>query len=194
MRNLSFMLLIVVASAGCGYNDSVAADQAVKAKWSDVEAAYQRRYDLIPNLVKTVQASANFEKSTLTEVMQARASATQIKLTADDLSDPKKMAAFQAAQGQLSSALSRLMVVAENYPTLKSTQSFTDLMSQLEGTENRINTEIHKYNDLVATYNNVVLQFPSSIGSGMRGFKERPTFKAKEGAENAPQVDFGNGK
>ncbi len=191
---IGMYLAAALAIPGCGYNSSVDADQSVKAAWADVEAAYQRRMNLIPNLVKTVQASANFEKSVLTEVTEARASATAIKLTADDLTDPAKVKAFQAAQTQLSSSLGRLLAVSENYPTLKSTQAFSDLMVELEGCENRINTEVHKYNDRVAVYNNVVLQFPTSIGSSMRGFRERPTFKADDGAEKAPQVDFGSGK
>ncbi len=162
----------------------------VEASWAKVQSAYQRRADLIPNLVKTVQGVANFEKSTLTDVINARASATQIKLDAKDLT-PENMQKYQEAQSQLSGSLSRLMVVAESYPQLKATESFSELQSQLEGTENRIKEERDRFNDTVKGYNNKIVTFPNSLIAGFSGFTTKGYFEADAGASKAPTVDFG---
>jgi LemA protein len=168
-------------------------DQDVKAQWAKVQTQYQRRSDLIPNLVKTVQGAANFEKSTLNEVISARASATQIKLDADDLT-PENMAKFQAAQSQLQGALSRLMAVAENYPNLKTTEQFGQLQSQLEGTENRITVARDDFNTVVRGYNGSVVSFPNNILAGLFGYKEKGYFEADAGSQKAPTIDFGTAK
>lgn len=164
-------------------------DEDVKTKWNQVETQYQRRSDLIPNLVSTVKGAAKFEQSTLTAVVEARAKATQIKVSADDLS-PEKLEKFQAAQGQISQALGKLMVLTENYPELKATQQFSDLSVQLEGTENRIAVARKDFNDAVQEYNVKVRSFPNNLTAGMFGFKQRAGFKADAGAENAPKVQF----
>ena len=178
---------------GIGVRNGMATgDQDVKASWANVETAYQRRADLIPNLVKTVQGVANFEKSTITEVIAARASATQIKLDANDLTDAN-IAKYQAAQSQLSGSLSRLMAVAENYPQLKATQNFSELQSQLEGTENRIKEERDRFNGTVKGFNNKVVTFPSSLIASFSGFAAKGYFQADAGASKAPTVDFGGG-
>lgn len=195
MNKSVFARFIIICSVffvctGCGYNDVIDADQAVKAQWANVENQYQRRSDLIPNLVNVVKGSAAFEKDTLTAVTEARASAGQVKLTAEDLNDPEKMKRFEEAQDRLKGSLSRLMVVVEKYPELKSTGQFRDLQAQLEGTENRIAVERRKFNNAVAEYNGIVLRFPSSIGSKLRGMTERPAFKATAGADKAPEVKF----
>lgn len=171
------------------YNKLVSLNQQVKASWAQVENVYQRRANLIPNLVNTVKGEANFEKSTLTEVIEARSKATQVTIDPTNMTE-NNMAQFQAAQGQLTSALSRLMVVVEQYPQLKANQGFRDLSAQLEGTENRITTEIRSFNEITAKYNDRVLRFPSNIMAGMFGFKEKPYFKAEAGAEKAPEVQF----
>jgi LemA protein len=168
-------------------------DQEVKASWANVETAYQRRADLIPNLVKTVQGVANFEKSTITDVIAARASATQVKLDASDLSEAN-IAKYQAAQSQLSGSLSRLMAVAENYPQLKATENFSELQSQLEGTENRIKEERDRFNGTVKGFNNKVVTFPSSLIASFSGFAQKGYFQADAGASKAPNVDFGGAK
>jgi len=164
-------------------------DENVKTKWNQVETQYQRRSDLIPNLVSTVKGAAKFEQSTLTAVVEARAKATQVKVSADDLS-PEKLEKFQAAQGQISQALGKLMVLTENYPELKATQQFSDLSVQLEGTENRIAVSRKDFNDAVQEYNVKVRSFPNNLTAGMFGFKQRAGFKADAGAENAPKVQF----
>lgn len=189
------VVVLIVLIGGCSikknYNNMVGYDQDVKSKWGQVENQYQRRMDLIPNLVNTVKGAADFEKSTLTQVIQARASATQIKVDPDDLS-PEKIQQFQAAQGQLSQALGRLMVVSERYPQLTATQNFKDLQAQLEGTENRITVARMDFNNSVQTYNTAVKRFPTVLYAGMFGFKEKGFFHAEAGAEQAPTVDFGN--
>ncbi len=176
---------------GIGVRNGMATEnQEVEASWAKVQTAYQRRADLIPNLVKTVQGVANFEKSTLTDVINARASATQIKLDAKDLT-PENMQKYQEAQSQLSGSLSRLMVVAESYPQLKATESFSELQSQLEGTENRIKEERDRFNDTVKGYNNKIVTFPNSLIASFSGFTTKGYFEADAGASKAPTVDFG---
>ncbi len=175
---------------GIGSRNSMAtSDQEVKASWANVQSAYQRRSDLIPNLVKTVQGVANFEKSTLTAVIQARASATQMKLDAKDLS-PENMQKYQAAQSSLGGALSRLMVVAENYPQLRATENFSELQAQLEGTENRIKEERDRFNGAVKNYNSLIVTFPNSLIASFSGFAEKGFYQAEAGSEKAPEVNF----
>lgn len=185
-----FLLIVSTNFYGCGYNKLVSMEEGVNSAWSQVENQYQRRADLIPNLVSTVQGSADFEKSTLTEVTDARSRVGQMKLSAEDLSDPQKFQAFQQAQDQLSSALSRLLVVSENYPTLKSNENFLQLQSQLEGTENRISVERRRYNETVQSYNSEVRSFPTLISAKIFGFKEKEYFKSVAGSEKAPDVNF----
>ncbi len=192
-----WIILIVVALAivllfswGQGsYNNLVTKDQVVQQQWAQVENVYQRRSDLIPNLVNTVKGVANFEQKTLTDVIEARASATKVTISPKNL-DEASMQRFQAAQDNLSSTLSRLMMVTENYPQLKATQNFSELQSQLEGTENRITVERMKFNEVVQDYNIQVKRFPSNVFAGMFGFKEKAFFKAVQGAEKAPEVKF----
>lgn len=175
---------------GIGSRNSMAtSDQEVKASWANVQSAYQRRSDLIPNLVKTVQGVANFEKSTLTAVIQARASATQMKLDAKDLS-PENLQKYQAAQSGLSGALSRLLVVTENYPQLRATENFSELQAQLEGTENRIKEERDRFNTSVKNYNSIIVTFPSNLIASFSGFAEKGFFQAEAGSEKAPEVNF----
>jgi LemA protein len=177
--------------SGCGYNSAIAADEEVKQAWANVENVYQRRSDLIPNLVAAVKGAANHEEKVLTEVAQARASATQIKLTADDLSDPAKMKAFEDAQAGLGRSLGRLLATSESYPDIKANANFRDLQTQLEGTENRIAVERNRYNQAVARYNEIVRQFPSMIGARVAGLKAREPFHATTGgADKAPEVKF----
>jgi LemA protein len=171
------------------YNGIAGKDQAVKKSWGDVESDYQRRSDLIPNLVNTVKGYANFEKETLTKVIEARASATQMKVDASNLT-PEALESFQKAQGGLSQALGRLMVVAENYPDLKANQNFLDLQAQLEGTENRINVSRKRFNEAVQDYNTSIVGFPGNLVAMLGGFKEKGFFKAAEGADKAPEVKF----
>ncbi|MFM6948907.1 MAG: LemA family protein [Aquirufa sp.] len=170
-------------------NGMATSDQEVKASWANVQSAYQRRADLIPNLVKTVQGVANFEKSTLTAVIEARASATQMKLDAKDLS-PENVSKYQAAQSSLGGALGRLMVVAENYPQLKATESFSELQAQLEGTENRIKEERDVFNSTVKDFNSKVVTFPNNLIASFSGFTEKGFFQAEAGSEKAPEVNF----
>ena len=188
------ILLLVIGFAGCAgcgtYNTLVDQDEAVKQSWADVETQYQRRADLIPNLVNTVRGAADFEQETLESVTEARARATSINVTADDLDDPEKIRQFQQAQSALSQSLGRLLAVAENYPELRATEAFRDLQAQLEGTENRINTARTRYNGAVRQYNTAVRQFPAAIFAGVFGFDDRTPFEADEGAEEAPTVDF----
>ena len=167
-------------------NKQVGVDRA----WADVENVYQRRADLIPNLVETVKGVANFEKSTLTAVVEARAKATQIVLSPEMVNDPARFKQFQAAQGELSGALSRLLAVAENYPELKANQNFLELQSQLEGTENRIAVERRRFNETVGDYNTAVRVFPASVVASLRGFAPKSFFEADQGAEKAPAVKF----
>src|SRR4051812_45590433 len=173
MKRASLVLVVAVLASGCGYNSLVSGDEAVKAAWANVENVYQRRADLIPNLVATVKGSAQHEEKVLKEVTEARASATQVKLSVDDLSDPEKVKKFEAAQGQLSGALSRLLVASENYPDLKANAAFHDLQSQLEGTENRITVERKRYNDAVMDYNVKCRSFPTVLAAKMWGFKPK---------------------
>jgi LemA protein len=190
MRAL-FALAGAALLRGCGYNGVIDRDEAVKAAWSEVENQYQRRADLVPNLVATVRGAANFEERTLTEVIEARARATSVRMDPSIVDDPERMRRFEAAQGQLGNALGRLLVVSEQYPQLQSSAAFRDLMVQLEGTENRIAVARGRYNTAVAAYNAYVQRFPTSIGSRMRGRSVRPTFAAPTpGAERAPQVQF----
>jgi LemA protein len=171
------------------YNGMVTMQESVTSQWGNVQTAYQRRSDLIPNFVNTVKGAANFEQTTLTQVIEARAKATSVTI------DPTKMTAenmqqFQAAQGQLSSAISRLMVVVEQYPQLKATQNFRDLQVELEGTENRISVERRKFNEVAQTYNIFIKRFPQTFLAGMFGFQPKPYFEAAAGAEKAPEVKF----
>ncbi len=183
-------VIALVIFWGIGAKNGMAeADVEIDAKWGDVQTAYQRRADLIPNLVKTVQGVANFEKSTLTAVVQARASATQMKLDAKDLS-PENLQKYQAAQSNLSGALSRLLMVTENYPQLSSTESFKELQSQLEGTENRIKEERKNFNDAVSVYNKKIVVFPASLIASMSGYEKRAFFQADADADKAPEVNF----
>ena len=194
MNRLLAALALVVALlglTGCGYNEMQTNDEAVKAAWGNVEATLQRRLDLIPNLVETVKGYASHEKDTLTAVTEARAKATQIKLTPETLADPKAMAAFQQAQGQMQSALSRLLAVAENYPQLKADQNFRDLQHQLEGTENRINVARQRYNEAVQIYNSSIRTFPNSMTNSMLlHLAPKEYYKADDAAQQAPKVKF----
>lgn len=181
--------------AGCGVNDIPAKDQAVKARWADVQAAYQRRNDLIPNLVSIVQGYANQEKSVLTAVTQARASATQVKVDASTISNPAAFAQFQAAQDKLSGVLGRLMAISEQYPDLKSNTNFLALQSQLEGTENRIEIARRDYNGAVQDYNTTLVTIPGSIWAATmyKSYKPATLFQASAAAQSAPVVNFNTG-
>jgi len=183
-------LILLLGGCGCsGYNTMVSQDQNVKGKWGNVQSEYQRRSDLIPNLVSTVQGAADFEKSTLTDVINARAKATATTIDPTNLT-PESIAKFQQAQGELSGALSRLLVSVERYPDLKANQNFRDLQAQLEGTENRIKVARNDFNTSVQTFNTTVKSFPNNIFAGMFGFKEKGYFAADAGADKAPTVDF----
>ncbi len=185
------MSLLLTPLAGCGYNSLVSADENVKAAWAQVENVYQRRADLIPNLVNTVKGSAQHEEKVLSEVTAARASATQVKLSVDDLSNPDKVKQFEEAQAKLSGSLGRLIATAENYPDLKANAAFRDLMVQLEGTENRISVERRKYNEAVRDYNVKTREFPTVLAAKIWGFKPKTPFTATTaGAEKAPEVKF----
>jgi LemA protein len=188
------VIILLVAFAGCAgcntYNSLVSQEENVERAWGDVQTQYQRRADLIPNLVNTVKGAANFEQETLESVTNARARATSITISAADLGDPAKMQQFQQAQGQLSGALGRLLAVAENYPQLQATQAFRDLQVQLEGTENRITVARRDYNGAVQEFNTAVRRFPTNILAGMFGFSRRTPFEAEAGAERAPTVEF----
>ncbi len=187
-RNLMFVGVLLFMSS-CGYNGMVELDEKVQGQWADVEAAYQRRADLIPNLVKTVKGLADFEKSTLEAVVNARASATKVEidpsnLTADNIKQ------FEAAQGKVSGALSRLLLTFERYPELKADRGFLELQAQLEGTENRISVERQKFNETVEGYNSMVRSFPQMAYAGLLGFDKKAYFESKEGADEAPSVEF----
>lgn len=183
------ILVLLVAVSGCGYNGLVKLDEDVKAKWNQVETQYQRRADLIPNLVNTVKGAAKFEQSTLTQVTEARAKATQVTVDPDKLT-PENIEKFQAAQGQVSQALGRLLMVTENYPELKATEQFRDVSAELAGTENRIGVARKDFNESVQIYNTKVRSFPNNITAGLFGFKQKAGFKAEAGAEKAPKVEF----
>ncbi|MCI5196885.1 MAG: LemA family protein [Candidatus Electrothrix sp. AW5] len=194
MRHVVLFLalaLIVPALTGCGYNTIQKNDEAVIAAWGDVEAAYQRRADLIPNLVETVKAYAAHEKDTLMAVTEARAKVGQLNLGSDTLNNPEAMANFQAAQGSMSSALSKLMVVVEKYPDLKANQNFRDLQHQLEGTENRINVARVRYNKTVQVFNTSIRTFPNNLTNNfLLNLPRREPFKAEAGTQHAPKVKF----
>ena len=185
---LGILLLLLIAVAGMSYNHLVKLSQAVDSQWAQVQNVYQRRADLIPNLVATVSGAANFEKSTLTEITAARASVGQVKIDPNTApSDPAKLAAFDQAQGQLSSALSRLLVVVERYPDLKATENFRDLQAQLEGTENRISVERRDFNTAVQNYNTAIKSFPAVFYAGAFGFHDKPYFAATAGSRDTAQ-------
>jgi len=184
-----FLVLIGVLTGMSTYNNLVSKEETVNQSWANVQNVYQRRSDLIPNLVATVKGVANFEKSTLTAVIEARAKATSVNINPKNL-DEASLQKFQAAQDGLSSALSRLMVVVERYPELKATQNFAELQAQLEGTENRITVERRNFNEAAQAYNTYLRRFPNSIFAGMFGFQKKAYFAAQKGAENAPKVEF----
>lgn len=172
------------------YNGMVSLDQSVTQQWAQVENQYQRRADLIPNLVNTVKGYADFEKDVLTKVTEARAKVSQFNVTPEVLNDPQAFAKFQSLQGELSGALSRLLVTVENYPQLKANENFLQLQAQLEGTENRISVERKRFNEVVQQYNTKIKSFPSSMLAGMFGFGEKQYFKSVQGADVAPKVEF----
>jgi LemA protein len=185
------LIVFLVFSYGVSkYNQLVSLNEEVNKAWSQVENQYQRRYDLIPNLVETVKGVANFEKETYIAVTEARAKVGQIQITPQMLEDPQAFERFQAAQDNLSSALSRLLVAVENYPQLKANENFLQLQAQLEGTENRISVERKRFNEAVQGYNTAIKRFPTNIIAGMFGFREKQYFKAVTGAETAPKVKF----
>jgi LemA protein len=185
-----FFILLAFSLYGCSYNTLIQMEEQVNQAWSQVENQYQRRADLIPNLVNTVKGYAEFEKGVLTEVTELRSRVGQTRITADDLNDEEKFRKFQEAQDQLSGALSRLLVVAENYPQLKANENFLSLQTQLEGTENRISVERRKFNEAVQTYNTKIRSFPTLITAKIFGFKEKQYFKSAPGMEKAPDVKF----
>ncbi|MBZ5637464.1 MAG: LemA family protein [Acidobacteriia bacterium] len=187
------LLVIVLSVVGWGvgvYNGLVRSQVTVDTAWSQVQNVYQRRMDLIPNLVETVKGAANFEKSTFTEVTEARAKASQMVLTPELLNDPARFRQFQQAQGELSGAISRLLVTVENYPQLTASQNFRELQSQLEGAENRIAVERRRFNETVQAYNTAIRVFPASMLAGLFGFQPKAFFEAEPGAEKAPKVKF----
>lgn len=193
---LAAILALAPVAAGCGYNTIPTKEERARAAWADVEGAYQRRADLVPSLVATVQGAAVQERTVLTEVTEARARATSVNITPETLNDPAAMAQFQAAQGELSQALSRLLLVVENYPQLQSSQNFMVLQHQLEGTENRINVERRVYNEAVRDYNTELRTFPGVVWANtLHGSAEPlPLFEAAQGAEVAPTVNFDLGR
>ena len=191
-RSAGLLLAATLALSGCGYNQFQTLDEQVKAGWGEVLNQYQRRADLIPNLVSTVKGEANFEQETLTKVIEARAKATSIQATPELINDPEAFQKFQAAQGELSSALSRLMVVAEQYPNLRANQAFQDLRVALEGTENRITVARNKYIQTVADYNVLARQFPTNLTAMVFGYKVKPSFTVQNEAQISapPAVNF----
>ncbi|MBP6031669.1 MAG: LemA family protein [Sphingobium sp.] len=189
----AIITLLALALSACGINSIPTAEEAAKARWADVQAQYQRRADLIPNLVATVKGAARAEQDTLTAVVEARAKATSIQVSTEDLGDTAKMAQFASAQGALSQSLGRLLATVEAYPDIKFNQNFQDLQVQLEGTENRISTAIIKYNEAVQEYNTRVRTFPDMIGAAIRGAKPMAPYHATSpNADVAPKVDFGS--
>ncbi len=185
------IIVVVGLWAMSSYNRLVGLQQGTDAQWAQVQNVYQRRADLVPNLVSTVSGAANFEKSTLIAVTDARASVGRVQLPAGSApTDPAQLAAFEQAQGQLGSALSRLLVVSENYPDIKATAKFRDLQAQLEGTENRIAVERGRFNDVVQAYDTAIRRFPGMLVAGMGGFTVRPYFTATAGSETPPKVQF----
>jgi len=195
-KTLPLVLLLIVVLIGfsscSSYNSMVSLEEGVESSWSQVENVYQRRADLIPNLVETVKGAANFEKETLTDVIEARAKATQIQasLSSDVVNDPQAFQKFQQAQGALSGALSRLLVTVERYPDLKANQNYLTLQSQLEGTENRIAVERKHYNEAAQAFNTKIRRFPASIIANMTGLRKKQYFQSEPGAEEAPKVKF----
>ena len=193
MKKSTIIILVVVAVvavwAVTGYNGLVKADEAVSNAWSNVENQYQRRADLLPNLVNTVKGYASHEKETLDAVISARTRATQVTVDADNLT-PEKLLEYQKAQGEVGAALGRLLAITEAYPDLKANQNFLELQAQLEGTENRISVERRNFNDVAKSYNTSIRTFPKNLLAGMFGFDKRPYFEAQEGAEQAPVVQF----
>lgn len=192
MKKLLFGIIAIIAVASlssCGYNSSVQLDEQVKSQWGEVQNQYQRRADLIDNLVATVKGAANFEKETLTAVIEARAKATAIQVDPTKLT-PETLQKFQASQGQLSQALGRLMVVSERYPELKANQNFLELQAQIEGTENRIAVARRDFNMAVQAYNTNIRSFPNNLFAGMFGFQQKGSFAAEAGADKAPKVEF----
>jgi LemA protein len=198
MKAMRILLAVLLAGvlAGCGYNEIQSKDEAVKGAWAEVISQYQRRADLIPNIVETVKGEADFERGTLTQVIEARAKATSIQATPELLNDPAALARFQQAQGELSSALSRLMAVVENYPNLKANQGFQDLRTQLEGTENRITVARNRFIKATQDYNVLVRQFPVNLTAMVFGYKQKAQFTVENEAtiQKAPTVDFGTQK
>ena len=193
MKKKLFLFLSVAIAAlslsSCGYNSMVELDETVQQKWANVESQYQRRADLVPNLVNTVKGAADFEKETLTQVIEARASATQVKVDPSKL-DEASIQKYQKAQGKLSSALGRLLVSVERYPDLKANQNFRDLQAQLEGTGNRINFARDQFNASVKEYNSYIRKFPKNITANMFDFEKKGYFESDAGAEDAPEVKF----
>lgn len=192
MKTIKFILVALVATLGltsCTYNKLVEQEETVAQKWADVQTQYQRRADLIPNLVNTVKGYAAHESETLQAVVEARTKATQITVNADDLT-PEKLAEYQAAQGEVSQALGRLLAITEAYPDLKANEQFSELQAQLEGTENRIAESRRLYNEAVQTYNVSVRRFPNNIWAMIFGFDKKTPFAAETGAEKAPEVQF----
>jgi LemA protein len=188
---LVLVVVLLIFSAVSTYNGIVSLQQGTDAQWAQVQNVYQRRADLVPNLVSTVAGAANFEKSTLTAVTDARASVGRVQLPAGSApTDPAQLAAFEKAQGQLGGALSRLLVVSENYPVLRATEGFRDLQAQLEGTENRIAVERGRFNDAVQAYDTQIKTFPANVIAGMFGFGPRPYFSSTPGSETPPKVQF----
>ncbi|KZC15308.1 hypothetical protein RHOFW510R12_10735 [Rhodanobacter sp. FW510-R12] len=192
LRNL-VLALLVVGLSGCGYNAIQKQDEAVKAAWSEVLNQYQRRADLVPNLVNTVKGYAQHEEKVFTEVTEARAKVGSLQVNADSLNDPQKLKQFQAAQGELGNALSRLMVVSENYPQLKADGLFQNLQAQLEGTENRVTVARNRYVQAVQEYNGMIRTFPNNMTAKIFGYKVKPNFSVEneQAISTAPKVDFG---
>ncbi len=181
-------IVVIIGFWGCnGYNGLVTSDQDVKKVWSNVETNYQRRTDLYSSIIKTIEGSANFEKSTLRDVIEARSKATSIQV---DINDPASLEAYQKAQANLQGSFSKLLAVVENYPDLKTTQAFRDFQTQIEGTENRINIARQDYNKSIEGYNLKVKRFPKSLLAGIFGFKEKPFYKADAGSEKNPEIKF----
>lgn len=192
MKRILFSVIgffAVLSLSSCGYNSMIKLDEQVTSQWAQVENVYQRRSDLIPNLVASVKGAADFEKSTLTDVINARAKATSINVDPANLT-PEAIAQFQAAQGQLSQSLGRLLATVEAYPELKANQNFLELQSQLEGTENRITVERQKFNAVTQEYNSKIRTFPNNLTAGIFGFKPKGYFQAEAGANKAPKVEF----
>ncbi len=192
MRKFVYMFaaaFAVISLSSCGYNSMVTLDEQVQSQWAQVQNVYQRRADLVPNLVNTVKGAANFEQETLTKVIEARAKATSVTVDASKLS-PENIQKFQAAQGELSQSLSRLLVSVERYPELKANQNFLELQSQLEGSENRITVERQKFNEVTQEYNAKIRTFPNNLTANIFGFEKKGYFQAEAGTEKAPKVQF----